>query len=37
MFKFLNIVKTQTLDPKHIWLDHMHGNIVYTKTLFMKV
>jgi hypothetical protein len=28
MFKLLNIVKTQTLDPKHRWLDHMHGNIV---------
>ncbi len=28
---FLNTVKTQTLAPKHIWLDHMHGNIVYKK------
>lgn len=31
MFKFLNTVKTQTLDPKQICLDHMNGNIVYTK------
>jgi hypothetical protein len=25
---------TKTLDPKHTWLDHMHGNIVYTKNSF---
>ncbi len=25
MFKFLNTVRTQTLDPKHVCLNHMNG------------